>query len=96
EEYISASKSSNEDPNRVFLKDITIMTNNDKSKDPKKEKDQEKEVGYGIILQNYLLIMDPKAKQVDKALVEFIITNSQPFYLLKNLGFVKYLMALGP
>ncbi|CAG8771460.1 2368_t:CDS:2, partial [Racocetra persica] len=33
-------------------------------------------------------------EQVDKALVEFIVTDSQPFYMLENLEFIKYSLAL--
>ncbi|CAG8822897.1 17034_t:CDS:2, partial [Dentiscutata erythropus] len=35
-------------------------------------------------------------EQVDKALVEYIVTDSQPFYMLENPGFIKYSLALGP
>ncbi|CAG8809719.1 2084_t:CDS:2, partial [Racocetra persica] len=33
-------------------------------------------------------------EQVDKVLVEFIVTDSQPFYMLENPGFIKYSLAL--
>ncbi|CAG8789292.1 6717_t:CDS:2, partial [Cetraspora pellucida] len=35
-------------------------------------------------------------EQVDKALVKFIVTNSQPFYMLENLRFIKYSLMLSP
>ncbi|CAG8733777.1 21217_t:CDS:2 [Cetraspora pellucida] len=35
-------------------------------------------------------------EQVDKALVEFIVTDSQPFYMLENPGFIKYSLVLSP
>ncbi|CAG8616145.1 8992_t:CDS:2, partial [Racocetra persica] len=35
-------------------------------------------------------------EQVDKALVEYIVTDSQPFYILENPRFIKYSLALGP
>ncbi|CAG8786016.1 9317_t:CDS:1, partial [Dentiscutata erythropus] len=36
EGYLPPSESSNKDPNRAFLMDITITMNNNKSKEPKK------------------------------------------------------------
>ena len=62
--YLSPSGSSYKDPNRASLTDITTTMIN--LKNPKKEEDQEKEVGYGIISKNYLPIMDPKASAKKK------------------------------
>ncbi|CAG8789788.1 3578_t:CDS:2, partial [Cetraspora pellucida] len=35
-------------------------------------------------------------EQVNKALVKFIVTDSQPFYMLENPGFIKYSLVLSP
>ncbi|CAG8724590.1 25422_t:CDS:2 [Dentiscutata erythropus] len=35
-------------------------------------------------------------EQANNALVEFIVTDSQPFYMLENSEFIKYSLALGP